>query len=50
MISYNTVMKDYVGVPDAILGDREQLAALWGQMMTNARVLKPKPTKKPKKK
>jgi len=49
VISYNTVMKDYVGVPAEILADESRLLPLWEQMMVNARALKPKPTKKPKK-
>lgn len=49
VVSYNTVMKDYVGVPDSILLDAAAMQALWDEMAANARTLKPKPTKKPKK-
>ena len=46
VVSYNTVMKDYVGVPDAVLEDPEAMQALWYEMVANARTLAPKPTKK----
>lgn len=43
-IQYNTVMKDYVLVPDAIVRNRRQLNALWGKCVDNAKELKAKPT------
>ena len=49
VVSYNTVMKDYVGVPDSILEDHAALQSLWDEMVANARTLKPKPTTKSKK-
>ena len=48
VVQYNTVMKDYVAVPDAFFADG-RVDALWARMVTNARALPPRPTN-PKKK
>jgi TfoX/Sxy family transcriptional regulator of competence genes len=50
VVQYDTVMKDYVEVPDELLDDPEALAALFAQVVANARTLKPKPTTRKKKK
>jgi hypothetical protein len=49
VVQYDTVMKDYVGVPDALLEDAAELGALFERTVANARTLKAKPTKRPKK-
>lgn len=49
VVQYDTVMKDYVGVPDGLLEDEAELRALFERTVANARTLKAKPTKRPKK-
>ncbi len=49
VVSYDTVMKDYVGVPPGILEDPVALRDLWAETMANARALPPKPTTRKKK-
>jgi len=48
VIRYNSVMRDYVRIPDAVVADRAAVAAWFERSVTFARGLKPKPTKKPK--
>ena len=48
VIQYNAVMRGYVGVPVAMLGDEKALAALFAEAVEHARGLKPKPTRKQK--
>lgn len=43
---YGSVMRDYVGVPDAVLEDAVALNNLFIQCVTNAKSLKAKPTKR----
>ena len=49
VVQHNTVMKDYVDVPDEILEDESALNALFAEVMANAATLKPKPTNRKKK-
>lgn len=48
--SHGTVMKEYVCVPDALLADTPALEPYLLMSFEYVRSLKPKPTKKPKKK
>ena len=49
VISYDTVMKDYVSIPADILKNRSALEKLFVQSCEHARSLKPKPTIRKKK-
>lgn len=49
VVQYNTVMKHYIGLPDALIQDGPAMEALWAQVVAHAHTLKPKPTTKPKK-
>ena len=44
--AYGTVMKEYVTVPDALLGNTEELTAYLNMSYDYIATLKPKPTKK----
>lgn len=46
VISYDTVMKDYIGVPETLFDNPDALAVLFADTVAHARTLKPKPTKK----
>ena len=46
VIQYNSVMRGYVRVVDAILSDDKRLRELFATSLAFARSLKPKPTKK----
>ncbi len=46
VMQYGAVMRGYVAIPDAVLGDETRLAALFAQCLDHARGLKPKPTKR----
>ena len=46
VIRYNSVMRDYVVIPDALLSDTPKAQAWFERSVTYARSLKPKPTKK----
>ena len=48
--AYGTVMKEYVAVPDALLGRTEELRGYLDLSYRYAKTLKPKPTKKAAKK
>lgn len=48
LVSYNTVMKEYVVVPEAILRDESAFHALLGQSFAYVDSLKPKPTTRKK--
>lgn len=50
VVQYDTVMKDYVAVPDALLENDAELRALFERTVANARTLKAKPTKRQPKK
>lgn len=48
-VSYDTVMKEYVAVPDHILQKQPNETARWLRLSYEyAKTLKPKPTKRPK--
>lgn len=49
LVSYGTVMKEYVTVPDALLLDTDALGPYLRMSYDYVSALKPKPTKKPKK-
>lgn len=46
VMQYGRVMKDYVAVPGALLDDTAALTDLFATCVANARILKPKPTKR----
>lgn len=46
---YDTAMKDYVAVPDALIEDASPLRELFASCLANARTLKPKPTTRKRK-
>ena len=48
VIQYGAVMRGYVPVPVALLGDRAALRAVFALSVANARTLRPKPTTKKK--
>lgn len=48
VVSYKTVMKDYIGVPEEMLSDLDAVQALFSETVAHARTLNPKPTTKPK--
>lgn len=50
VVQYDTVMKDYVAVPDALIEDASGLQALFERSVANARELKPKATTRRNKK
>ena len=50
VVQYDTVMKDYVGLPDEVVEDGEELRRLFALCVEQARALKPKATTRPKKK
>ncbi len=48
-VSYDTVMKEYVAVPDHMLRNQPDETARWLQLSYDyAKTLKPKPTKRPR--
>jgi len=49
VVQYDTVMKDYVGLPDPLIEDRDELRRLFASSVEQARALKPKATTRPKK-
>ena len=49
-VTYGTVMKEYVEVPDALLANTEELQPYLAISYAYAQTLKPKPTKKKKEK
>lgn len=48
-VTYNTVMKEYVSVPDGMLQDTEQMIPYFQMSLDYVSSLKPKPTTKKKK-
>jgi hypothetical protein len=48
MVSYETVLKEYVAVPAELLKNTEELKKYFEVSFEYAKTLKPKPTKKPK--
>lgn len=48
VIQYNSVMRGYVPVPEAMLEDGEAMRALFAKSVANARALPAKPTTKKK--
>jgi TfoX/Sxy family transcriptional regulator of competence genes len=48
VVSYGIVMKEYVGVPDALLRKTRDLKPWFAKSYTHVRALKPKPTTKKK--
>lgn len=48
IVSYNTVMKEYVQIPDEMMGNLEALLHYLSNSFEYVKSLKPKPTKKKK--
>ena len=48
VVSYNTVMKDYIGVPEDALDDLDGLRVMFSETVEHAKTLPPKPTTKPR--
>jgi len=46
--AYGAVMKEYVAVPDSLLGNTHELQKYFAQSHAYAKTLRPKATKKPK--
>lgn len=50
VVQYDTLMKDYIEVPEALIENERALRELFDRSVANALVLRPKPTKRRKKK
>lgn len=49
VVQYDTIMKDYVAVPESFYADEQQIVTLLTESVEHAKTLKPKPTTKKKK-